>query len=188
MEYGPCASLKKAEEVAKQSLAICDNWVGHYNLASAYWNQGGSEKSYTEYAAARKLNPGNLDIVADEAEALIYAGESERAIEQIKQAIERHPQTPYWYWWVLARAYYMSKRYQEAIDTIAKINDPPNDVRVITAASKAQLGIADAESEMAEFSKNDPEWSIEKAHDRNFEVPGDRDHWIEGLRKAKLKG
>ena len=81
----------------------------------------------------------------------------------------------------------MSKRYQEAIDTIAKINDPPNDVRVIPAASKVQLGIADAESEMAEFSKNDPEWSIEKADDRNFEVPGDRDHWIEGLRKAKLK-
>ena len=74
----PAASLKKAEEVAKQSLAICDNWVGHYNLASAYWNQGDFEKSYTEYATARKLNPGNLDIVADEAEALIYAEESRK--------------------------------------------------------------------------------------------------------------
>ena len=61
-------------------------------------------------------------------------------------------------------------------------------MRVITAASKAQLGdLEGAKSEMATFSKNDPEWSIAKAAERYFRNERDRQHWLDGLRKAGLK-
>jgi adenylate cyclase len=184
----PDASLKTAEELAKKSLAISDEFDGHWNLASVYWNQGEFDKSFSEYEAARKLNPNNPDLAADMAEALIYAGQSEQAIKQIKQAILHNPETPYWYWWNLGRAHYMAKRYKDAIDAIGKITEPPNDVRLITAASKAQLGNLDAaKSEMAEFSKNDPEFSIAEAAKRYFRNDTDRQHWLDGLRKAGLK-
>jgi TolB-like protein/class 3 adenylate cyclase/Tfp pilus assembly protein PilF len=122
------SSLGKAEERAKQALAINDDFDGHWNLASVYWNQGEFDKSFVEYEAARGLNPNNPDLAADMGEALIYSGESDRAITVIKEAMLHNPQIPFWYWWNLGRAYYMSKRYQEAIDAIAKITDPPDDV------------------------------------------------------------
>jgi hypothetical protein len=40
---------------------------------------------------------------------------------------------------------------------------------------------------MAQFSKNDPVWSIAKAAERYFRNDSDRQHWLEGLRKAGLK-
>ena len=181
-------SLKKAEEIAKKALAINDDFDGHWSLASVYWNQGEFEKSLNEYDAARQLNSNNPDLAADMAEALVYGGEPEKAIMQIKEAMLRNPIIPYWYWWNLGRAYYMAKRYQEAIDAIAKIADPPNDVLLITAASKAQLGNLDAaKSDMAAFSKNDPDWSIAKSAEYYYRNDSDRQHWLDGLRKAGLK-
>ena len=81
----------------------------------------------------------------------------------------------------------MAKRYQEAIDAIGKITEPPNDVRLITAASEAQLGDLDtAKSDMAEL-EDDPGWSIEKSAAYYYRKSSDREHWIDGLRKAGLK-
>ena len=78
--------------------------------------------------------------------------------------------------------------YQEAIDAIGRIVDPPNDVLLITAASKAQLGDLDgARADMNKFVQNDPEWSIAKAAERYFRYDGHRQHWFDGLRKAGLK-
>jgi adenylate cyclase len=184
----PDATLKRAEELAKKALDLNDDFDGHWSLAIVYWNQGKFDKSFIEYETARKLNPNNPDLAADMAEALIYAGEPDKAITQIREAMLHNPEVPYWYWWNLARAYYMAKRYEEAIDAAGKITDPPNDVLLITAASKAQLGDLDAaRAEMAQFSKNDPEWSIAKAAERYFRRDSDRQHWLEGLRLAGLK-
>jgi adenylate cyclase len=198
----PDQILKKAEEHAKQALkdakqALKDAkqaedakqalFNAHWDLAIVYWNQGEFDKSFIEYETARKLNPNNPDLAADMAEALIYAGEPDKAITQIKEAIQRI--VPDWYEWNLARAYYMAKRYQEAIDAAGEITNPPNDVLLITAASKAQLGDLDAaRAEMVRFSQNDSEWSIAKAKERHFERDGDLEHWLDGLRKAELKG
>jgi adenylate cyclase len=88
------ASLDKGEQLAKQALAISDDFDGHWNLAAVYWNQGEFEKSVIEYAAARKFNPNEPDLAADMAEALIYGGEPDKAIAQIKEAMRHNPKIP----------------------------------------------------------------------------------------------
>lgn len=182
------ASLRKAEELAKKSIELDDNFSSHWYLAIVAWNQGNFDKSFYEYETARQINPNDPDLAADMAEALVYGGEPERAIEQIKAAMARYPGFPYWYWWNLGRAYYMARQYTEAIDAIGRINSPPNDVRLITAASEAQRGnIAAAKSIMSEFSKNDPDWSVEKSAAYYYRKASDREHWLDGLRKAGLK-
>lgn len=182
------ASLQKAEEFAEKALALSDDFSSHWYLAIVAWNRGKFEKSFYEYETARQINPNDPDLAADMAEALVYGGQPERAIEQIKGAMLRHPYFPYWYWWNFGRAYYMAGHYREAIDAIGRITAPPNDVRLITAASEAQLGnISTANSIMAEFSKNDPDWSIAKSAAYYYRDDSDRQHWIDGLRKAGLK-
>ena len=182
------ASLEKAEELAKKALAINDDFDGRWSLAVVYWNQGEFEKSFIQYEAARNFNPNDPDLAADMAEALIYGGEPGKAIAQIKEAMLRNPKCCWWYLWNLARAYYMARQYEEAIDAIARITDPPKDVLLITAASKAQLGDLDgARSDMAEFREYDPEWSIAKSAEYYYRNDSDRQHWLDGLRKAGLK-
>lgn len=182
------ATLRKAEELARKSLSFGDNFNSHWYLAIVAWNQGKFDQSFEEYEAARRINPNDPDLAADMAEALVYGGQPERAIEQIKAAMVRHPSFPYWYWWNLGRAYYMAGQYRQAIEAIGRINAPPNDVRLITAASQAQLGnLAEARSIMGAFSKIDPDWSVQKSAGYYYKRASDREHWLDGLRKAGLK-
>ena len=182
------ASLKKAEEYARRELALADSFDGHWSMAIVYSNQGDFAKSLNEYKIARSLNPNDPDLLAEMGEALIYAGEIETAKAQIEDAIRRNLEKPWWYYWNFSRAQYMAKEYQQAIDTIAKINDPPIDVLLITAASKAQLGqLDDAKADMARFSSSDPNWSIAKSAEYYYRNDSDRQHWLDGLRKAGLK-
>jgi len=183
------ASLQDAEKLALKALSLKDDYDSRWGLAMVYSNQGEFEKSFEQYEIARNQNPNDPDLAAEMGEALMYAGNHDRAINQIRDAINHSPvEPPYWHYWVLARAYYMAKQYKEALAAIAKIVEPPNDVLLIAAASKAQLGdIAAAKKDMAEFSKNDPNWSIAKSADYYYRYDADRQHWLDGLRKAGLK-
>ncbi|WP_426228381.1 adenylate/guanylate cyclase domain-containing protein [Pararhizobium sp. DWP3-4] len=184
---GP-ASLRKAKLFAEKALSLNDDFSSHWYLAIVAWNQGEFDKSFHEYETARQINPNDPDLAADMAEALVYGGEPERAIGQIRGAMLHNPFFPFWYPWNLARALYMAGRYQEAIDTIGTMTAPPNDVRLITAASEAQLGhVAKARAIMAEFSKIDPDWSIEQSAAYYYRKDSDRQHWVDGLRKAGLR-
>jgi adenylate cyclase len=181
-------SLRKAEDYARKELALADSFDGHWSIAIVYANQGEFEKSLNEYKIAHGLNPNDPDLLAEMGEALIYAGEIKAAKAQIEEAIRRNVEKPDWYLWNYGRAQYMAKEYDEAIDTIAKMNDPPIDVLLITAASKAQLGkLEEAKADMNKFSAGDPNWSIAKSAEYYYKNDSDRQHWLDGLRKAGLK-
>jgi adenylate cyclase len=183
----PGAALEKAEELADEALRLHDNFDSRWNLAIVYWNQGKFDESFAEYDRARGHNAGASDLDADEAEARMYGGDLPTARNKIQAAKDNNPHCPYWYDWNYARLCYMEGRYQDAINAIDQMTQP-NDVLLITAASKAQLGeVAAARTYMAQFSQNDPEWSIAKAGERYFRRWSDRQHWLDGLRKAGLK-
>lgn len=183
------ASLVEAEKFAKEALKRSEDFYSRWSLAIVHWNQGKFDESLEEYEAARRENPNDPDLAADMGEALIYGGDPKRAIVEINEAIRRNPQdTPYWYYWNLGRAYYMDKQYPLALDAIAKIREPNNDLFLITAAAKAQLGDLDgAKADMAKFSENDPAWTIAKSAEYYYKKDEDRQHWLDGLRKSGLK-
>jgi adenylate cyclase len=183
-----------AEQLVNKALGIQDNLDVRWILAIVCWNQGRFDESYVQYEEARKLDPHHPDLAhldADEAEALIYGGDLRKARNKI-QAVIANPNPPYWYDWNYARLCYMEgrdqeARYQEAIDTIGGM-EQPNDVLLITAASKAQQGKAEeAGGIMAKFRQNDPNWSIAKSAAYPYGNDDHRQHWLAGLRRAGLK-
>ncbi|WP_203423276.1 tetratricopeptide repeat protein [Sinorhizobium sp. BG8] len=206
----PLASLDEALTLADKAVALGDatdnkvpnDFRSRWYRAMVHWNRGDFDKSFVDFEDARKFIlpertvTDNADLDADMAEALVYAGEPERAIALIEDARRRYPGHPYWYFWNLGRAYYATRRYQDALDAIAAIKTPPNefiptppnDVLLVVAASNAQLGKLDeARAAMAEFSQNDPDWSLEKSAAFHYRNDSDRQHWLDGLRKAGLK-
>jgi len=184
----PDATMDKAEALARRAIELSGEYEGHWNLAIVLWSKGEFDKSFAEYEKAQRLNPNDADLAASYGEALVFGGESDRAIEMILEAIKRNPEVPYWYWWNLAWAYYMVGRYENAVKEIDKISDPPVDVLVVKASAKAQLGDEKgAAADMEQFMRAEPDWTVEKSAAYYFRHDKDRQHWLDGLRKAGLR-
>jgi predicted Zn-dependent protease len=208
-------SLEEAARLADKAVELSKDanksWFNDFRAlwyrAMVTWHQNDFPKAFQEYEAARALisNPEFLDkntaeLDADMAEALIYYGDPKRAIQLVLDAKKRFPGHAWWFHWILARAYYQAARYQEAIDEIEQIasEKKPNDVRLILAASKAQLATLDdanpdtalldeAKAIMKEFSAIEPEWTLSKSAAYPYGSASERYHWIDGLRKAGLR-
>lgn len=196
----PQASLAEARRNADRAVALSadpkSHWAndfrGHWYSAIVHWNDGNFLKGFAEYQAARaqitdpdRFARDTAELDADMAEACIYNGDHQQAIDLIEDAMKRYPDFPYWFRWNLARAYYMAGRYQDAIDEINRI--VPNDLRLIVAASKAQLGETDyAKHIMAEFTHYDQNWTLARSSAYPYTRQSDRDHWLEGLSRAGL--
>lgn len=196
------ALLDEAERMADIAVALANDptsgwhndFRGRWYRAMVYWNRGEFETSFQEFAAARALitDPKRIakdtaDLEADMAEAYIYYGDPEQAIALIDSAAARDPDHAYWHDWNRARAYYMAKRYDDALSTIRAMTSPPNDTRLIEAASEAQLGRIDvARQIMGEFNRIEPGWTLQKSAEYRYGDSAARDHWLDGLSKAGL--
>lgn len=190
-------SLAKALELADEAVNLAgqsgnsfyQDFRARWYRAIVYWNQGDFPKSFQEYELARGLiskeryEIDTADLDADLAEAYIYFGDPQKAIKLIIDATKLHPEPPYWYKWNLARAYYMAGQYQAAIDTVNEIKNPPNDVRLILAASMARR----AEEVMQAFMNEDPDWTVQKSEEYHYGNNTQKQHWLTGLRKAGLR-
>ncbi|RCW77715.1 hypothetical protein [Phyllobacterium bourgognense] len=220
-DWGPRqTALEQAERRALEAVELSKDenkgwhkfFMGHWYLGIFRWHQGKFTESFQEYATARELVESkpdsewyvkNLaDLDADMAEALIYHGDPKRAVQLVLDAMDRNKDHAYWYHWIKARGDYHLGRYQDAIDEIGKIvpqEKQPNDVRLILAASKAQLAtteadvgkaekmLSEAKAIMEEFSKIEPNWTLAKSAAYEYGSATERDHWITGLDKAGLK-
>ena len=214
--WGECPlALAQAEELADKAVELSEDstkdWFNDFRAlwyrAIVTWHQNDFPKSFQEYEAARALisnpeciNKNTAELDADMAEALIYYGDPKRAIQLVLDAMKLDPNHAYWLHWILARGYYQVGRYQDAIDEIGKIEaeKKPNDVRLILAASKAQIATTDeanpdeamlneAKAIMKEFSDIEPNWTLAKSAAYPYGSASERYHWIDGLRKAGLK-
>jgi tetratricopeptide (TPR) repeat protein len=99
-----------------------------------------------------------------------------------------NPHYPDWYDWVLGMAYYSARRYEETIAAFKRmVSLNPESLRYL-AASYAQLGReAEARAVTAEILEEDPEFSSAYwADKRGYKNQADRDHYLDGLRKAGL--
>ncbi|WP_027232638.1 tetratricopeptide repeat protein [Phyllobacterium sp. UNC302MFCol5.2] len=198
-------SITEAARLADKAVALSNDpdsdwhfdFRGLWYRAMVSWNAGDFKRSFDEYDAARSRitdpvwkikNTAELD--ADKAEALIYYGNPGAALDLILGAEASYPEFPWWLKWLAARAHYQLGNYTEAINEINSI-DPakkPNDVLLILAASEARRGnIDDAKTIMAEFSKNDPDWTVKLSESYIYGDPDQKTHWIEGLRMAELR-
>ncbi|TXR47826.1 tetratricopeptide repeat protein [Phyllobacterium endophyticum] len=202
-------ALGEAERLADKAVELSKDetkgWLNDFRAlwyrAMVTWHQNDFAKSLQEYNDARALisnpewiNKNTAELDADMAEALIYFGDPKRAIQLVLDAMELYPEHPYWFHWILARGYYQAGRYQDAVDEIEKIeaDKKPNDVRLIVAASKAQIATTDsmlneAKALMKEFSDIEPTWTLAKSAAYPYDSASERYHWIDGLRKAGLQ-
>ena len=99
-----------------------------------------------------------------------------------------NPYSPDWYLEGLGTGYYHSRRYEEAIAALNRMSRSNPSSGVYLAASYAQLGReAEAQAMTAGILEAAPDFSgAHWAEMQPYKNQADRDHYVEGMRKAGL--
>jgi adenylate cyclase len=184
----PEASLDTAVNLAQ--MAIGQDRMdarGYGELGFAFLYRKEHEASLAAYERAMELNPNDADIIAEFADARVYAGQPQDAIQLLKKAMRLNPYYPDWYLWYLADAYNALGQAEDVIATVQGMNDPAEGRRLL-AANYAHLGmLEEARAHAAEVLRLHPGFTISSWAQR----PPHKDrtileNYMEGLRKAGL--
>lgn len=159
------ALLQEAEAYALQAIAARrDIADGYRELGVAKSFQGANDESIEALELADALNPNHAGIIADHAEALVYASKPDLGLQRIEHALALNPLSPDSYLWIASAASYMLGSFDAALGYIARMADAGLADR-ISAASWAMLG----DEERAGFF-------VRRVHQAN---PGfDVDRWL----------
>ena len=185
------AALERAYQLARQAVQLDPNLPdAHAHLGIVLTWQQRHEASLAEMARARELNPNYTDWRM--AIGLVYAGELEKAV----QDLDRHMRLDPFYQpiaaTVLGMARYLLKQHSQAVSPLQECVTRAPNLRaghIWLAATYAQLGqLAEAREEAKEVLRIEPKFTIEGTQRRIsvFRRAEDREHYFDGLCKAGL--
>jgi TolB-like protein/cytochrome c-type biogenesis protein CcmH/NrfG len=194
-------TLDQAFESAEAALALddTDGW-SHLMYGFALFLRGQDEEAEIQFRRAVSLNPNDADGIAFMADVLVYFGRWEEGLECIIKAKRINPHPPAYYHWYHGLALYSAREYEQAILAIKQIRLLDRWHRGLLAMCYAQVGRLDeAGTEIAIFADarrkemrergfaepiSDLDLILERAN--KYRIEADRDHFLEGLRKAGL--
>jgi adenylate cyclase len=181
--------LERALEIARRGVMV--NQASHSNhlaLGQVCLTKGLHEEAREAFETAIALNPNDADSYVFLAEVLSYAGRPDEAIELIGRAQRLNPTVPRWYTWELGTAHYVARRYEDAVAALRKGRPLVAMAYRWLAVAYGQLGREqDAKAAAEEYLRRTPDFSL--AHHLStmpFQRAEDREHYVEGLRKAGL--
>ena len=186
-------SLEQAFELAQRAIALDDSLpLGHFISGEVYLWKKQHEQAIAELEKTIALNPNDADWIAGLGNILNWAGRPEEAIGLLKKAMRLNPMYPLSYLWNLGHAYFLTERYEEAIETLKRVLDRNPDflpAHAYLAASYSQLGRhEEARAEAAEVMKLSPQTSMEAWRQRlPYKDQAVLERLFDGFRKAGVK-
>jgi TolB-like protein/Flp pilus assembly protein TadD len=186
-------TLERAFALAQKAVALDDSLpLTHGILGHVYlW-----KKEYAQAIAAAEravaLAPTDADGYQMLAEVLNFAGQPDKALRLVEQAMRLNPQYRDTYLVELGLTYQFLGRYEEAVATLQKagVHAPDNPgIRLMLAVSYSELGReAEARAEAAELLRINPDYSLAVDRQRSpFKDPAVAERFFAALRKAGLK-
>jgi adenylate cyclase len=181
--------LERALEVARRGVMV--NPASHSNhlaLGQVCLSMGLHDDALEAFETAIALNPNDADGYVFLAETLTFAGRYDEAIDLIGKAQRINPVVPAWYAWNLGAALYVARRYEDAIAALRKGRPMVAMTYRWLASCYGQLGREeDAKAAAEEYLRRTPRFALAThLETMPFQHAEDREHYIEGLRKAGL--
>lgn len=185
------AAAKKAVEIDDQDSRT------HTALGMAYLFQQQPDRAKSHFEAAVNLNPNDTRALVYYSRHAVFDGDSDKAVDLCRQARTLNPFGKYN--WNLAIACYVAHRYQETIELLEGISNPPAAVLALLAAAYAMANdqprastacnqFLEAAKSCITMSKLDQpsEWQKYFSARWPFREPESLSHLVRGLRKAGL--
>ena len=184
-----------AERAALAAIAADseDAWA-HTALGSVYFSTRRLDGSLAEFELALQLNPNFSLAQGYYALALCYSGRWQDAYTAAQRAIRQSPRDPSSaiYHGVAAYAQFVGKNYSEAIALAREATRQRGDLtgayRVLTVAAGMAGQIDVARAALTELRRVQPNISLAWiANQLPWKLDADREHYLEGFRRAGLE-
>ena len=182
--------LAEAEQLARKALELdASNAEAHQVLADVYLSRGQYDLARAEADQAIALNPNDAFSHAARGGTLVFAGDAEEALKSFAVAQRLNPPMALFRLYPLGWAYYLVRRYDDAIRVTENgLSQSSSDyfVHAALAASYAQLGRKEDAARAAAATLR--AWPFFKVDTfvTQFRSEADRAFIAEGLRKAGL--
>jgi TolB-like protein len=178
-----------------------DAW-SHAVFAQLLFLRKEDDKAEIHFDRALALNPNDADVAAVFANILVYWGRWREALTWIGAAKQLNPFPPNLYHWYHALALYSGHEYEQAVRALMEARSLDRWSHGLLAACYAQMGrLGEARSEAEVFVREHcremnangevpPASTLDLARARaeRYKNPVDREHFLDGLRKAGLTG
>jgi TolB-like protein/tetratricopeptide (TPR) repeat protein len=183
-----------AERAALKAVEVAadDSWA-HTALGSVYFSTRRLEDAIREFELALRLNPNFCMTHGYYALALCYCGRTQEAYEMAQRAIRHSPRDPSLavYYGVAGYARFVERRYGDAIalarDAIRHRGDLTGAYRLLTVAAAMSGDLELAATALRELRRIQPNISLDWiANQLPWKFDGDREHYLEGFRRAGL--
>jgi adenylate cyclase len=160
----------------------------HRILAAVNLACGNHDKALYHQQRALSLNSNDDLIVVQQGEILTWLGRPEEGIQWIEKAMRLNPYHPERFWNHLGRAYFVARRYEDAIAAFGHITAPDQFHHAFLAACHAELGAEpSARTHAAEVLKRAPDFTVESyLKTLHYKQAEDREHHRQALLKAGL--
>lgn len=183
-------ALSRAEELATAALQINDTELSAHILRGRihlFYNR--YERAAAEMDRAIEINPSDASGLAGRGNIQMWLGQTDAAITSLEMAQRIDPALNAVDRFSLAMAYYLKRRYSEAIEQ-AELNLRNSEDSVfsyvVLAAAFAQIGQdADVARMALDIRRRYPAFDAQEFGSK-FRKPLDLEHMREGLRKAGL--
>jgi adenylate cyclase len=183
-------SAARAYEFAKTAVELDSNEAeAHWILTYVnFWIKQLPDEAIAGAERALALNPNHSDILADWGGFImpLLTGRADEGLELVKKAMRLNPSHPDWYEQAFSVAAYSARRYDDALSALRKVEYHGLESRLVSVASYAQLGrLEEARAEVAKLLELHPHFSLKEFNEKfYFKNQADRDHYLDGLRKA----
>src|SRR5579871_1179661 len=134
----------------------------HRILAAVRLLDGQHDKAMYHQERALALNPNDDLVVVQQGEMLTWIGQPEDGIRWIEKAMRLNPSHPERFWSHLGRAYFVARRYADAVSAFGRFTAPTQVHFSFLAAASAELGDEAAAHQYAgEVLKREPKFSVD---------------------------
>ena len=185
----PDATVNEIGEELERAFALDENDADiHRILAAVCIARHQFDQATMHQERGLELNPNYDLLVVQQGELLTWLSRPEEGMEWIKKAMQLNPYHPPRFWSHLGRAYFVARRYGDAIAAFRHTDSPEEMHIAFLAACYAHLGNEPvAATHGLEVLAHAPHFTVD-AHiaTMHYLMDEDRAHHIDGLRMAGL--
>jgi TolB-like protein/Tfp pilus assembly protein PilF len=183
-------TLDRAFALAKKAVLLDENdHVCQAILGLILQLRGAHELAEHHYLKALELNRNSSSLLAGLGSLYAYLGRPAEGVKYLEEAKRLDPFfDPTWYWPSLGAAHFIARRYDDAIAALGRSPTMPYWAQAYMAACYALTDRSEqARNCAAAVLHQQPDFSLARfAAKESFKHAADRQHLLDGLRKAGL--
>ena len=149
---------------------------------------GDHERAAFHQERGLQLNPNYDLLVVQQGELLTWIGKADEGVEWIRRAMQLNPHHPERFWSHLGRAFFVSRRYEEAVEAFKHVSTRDVILRSFLAASYSVIGDDEAaRTELEAILAESPQLSVDEIMQTfHYRHATDRDHHRDALLRSGL--